>query len=120
MQRNPPSICVPGKAHYDSEALKLRNGFALRKTGVGTTKEVPRNAIIMLITAITYLIIQGPSFQHDKDNAEIVDKKAASQERYWALAGFILACILFVGYSVYQVCSSNALQEQERRMEESR
>eukprot|EP01138_Halocafeteria_seosinensis_P005145 gb/GECG01005260.1/.p1 GENE.gb/GECG01005260.1/~~gb/GECG01005260.1/.p1 ORF type:complete len:572 (+),score=71.43 gb/GECG01005260.1/:1-1716(+) len=109
-----------GKAQYDREALKLRNGCSLRKTGVGTTKEVPRNAIIMLGTAITYLIIQGPAFKHDKDNAKTIHHDAAHQEKYWALAGFIIACILFIAYSIYQVFSSAALEQQERRMAQSR
>lgn len=104
---------VTGRAIYGRRAgkSKLENGASLTETGVRPTKEIPANAKIMLLTAIAYVIIQGPAFFYDGTAG------AARKESGWALAGFIVSIIAFLGYSAYQVLSASALEQQEAKLD---
>lgn len=50
------------QAMYSQKPSKLTKGYSFSKTGVECTPEIPRNAKIMMATALVYLVIQGPSF----------------------------------------------------------
>ena len=121
----PPGGCIPlsralcttdasGKmqAAYRRKASKrlTHNSWSLSKTGVQPDMSVIRpNALIMMATALAYLVIQGPSFAFQND------KNVAKEEHGWALAGLILSSVSFVMYSLYQVFSQSALDEQRAR-----
>eukprot|EP00123_Amoebidium_parasiticum_P001141 comp12181_c0_seq1/m.6937 comp12181_c0_seq1/g.6937 ORF comp12181_c0_seq1/g.6937 comp12181_c0_seq1/m.6937 type:complete len:583 (-) comp12181_c0_seq1:478-2226(-) len=77
-------------------------------TGVEPKPLVRTTALIMIVTAASYLLIQGPAFfspAHgikEKETEEIT-KHSAELQRYWALAGLIVCTLFFIAYLVYQV-----------------
>jgi len=85
----------------------------LWRTGTNVKAGLRVSAIIMIITSVSYLLIQGPAFKYagrtdngsgsesDSDSSEV------KREHYWALAGFILSVLMFIGYLVYQVVTAN-------------
>eukprot|EP00299_Pterocystis_sp_00344_P016487 c8273_g2_i1.p1 GENE.c8273_g2_i1~~c8273_g2_i1.p1 ORF type:complete len:462 (+),score=97.44 c8273_g2_i1:940-2325(+) len=78
------------------QKLNPPNHFSLLGTGVSTRPDVKKNARLMLLTTISYVVIQGPAFYylgHDH-SAHTVSK----HEKNWALAGFILSFTFFVLY----------------------
>eukprot|EP00055_Hartaetosiga_balthica_P012903 m.64162 g.64162 ORF g.64162 m.64162 type:complete len:567 (+) comp8104_c0_seq4:25-1725(+) len=83
-----------------------RTGFsALRKTGVSLGSEIRVTAKIMFATSIVYFVIQGPAFFYDKSDNAI--KSQSSHEKDWAIAGFALTLLAFIGYLIYQVKFAN-------------
>eukprot|EP00051_Salpingoeca_urceolata_P022048 m.352557 g.352557 ORF g.352557 m.352557 type:complete len:639 (-) comp19903_c6_seq3:847-2763(-) len=78
---------------------KLKAQFI--NTGVTPNKKVTLTGKIMLATALTYLIIQGPAFAEHKKHAQATT--AAHYEHYYALIGMISCFLLFAGYLYYQV-----------------
>jgi len=66
----------------------------------------------MLLTTVSYIIIQGPSFKFQTYHN---DKEEASKEGIYALVGFVLCIIFFVSYSVWQVFSSDGQRVQAEK-----
>lgn len=104
---------VNGQAKYKGKP-KLTNGWGLYNTGTQCTNEIPRNAKIMILTSLIYLFIQGPTFVY------LNSDDPAKHEHGWALIGLILAVLSFIGYSVYQVKSAAALEQQAERLQATR
>lgn len=71
--------------------------FSLFETGVHCDDIITKGGYIMLLTAISYLIIQGPAFFLTGDDAEV-----AAGEKNWAIAGFVFCLASFLGYLWYQ------------------
>ena len=87
--------------------------MSLTGTGVLPGPNVKIGGYIMLITAVSYLVIQGPALFYVGQSHEQV----AAAEHNWAVAGFILCTIMFVGYLAYQYYLSqagNEVTEQKR------
>ena len=104
---------VKGVLGYNKKP-KLTQGCSLTRTGTGASKDVSINGKIMLLTTIPFLIIQGPAFKY------FHDKNAGEEEKYFALAGFILSLLLFLGYSWFMVRSANALEQQKLKFKQLR
>lgn len=101
------------KAQYTARP-KLSNKWSLTQSGVQPNAGVSLNAKVMMVTALAYLIIQGPAFAVPaSDSAD----EAADKERTWALVGLIATALLFLAYSVWQVKSSSSEEQQAARME---
>lgn len=76
---------------------RLSSTDALFKTGVSLSKEANEGAKIMLISAMAYLIIQGPAF------TQLNNINAATNEKIYAIVGLVVCVILFCAYIVYQM-----------------
>ncbi|CAM9910190.1 unnamed protein product, partial [Laminaria digitata] len=81
---------------------KLTPGGTLKHdlfhTGVTGSPQVRKGGKLMMITSISYLIIQGPAFfMTDKTDAQV-----SKAESGFALTGLITCSLLFVGYLLYQ------------------
>jgi Ca2+/Na+ antiporter len=101
---------VKGKCAYKQKPEKLTKGMDPKRTGTQGDSSIPLNAKIMIMTSISYVVIQGPSFYfNSKDSSD-----AGPHERWWAFAGLVLSFLSFIAYSVYQVFSANALEQQEK------
>ncbi|CAM9673057.1 unnamed protein product [Scytosiphon promiscuus] len=90
----------------------------LFETGVTGSPQVRKGGKLMMITSVSYLIIQGPAFfLTDETDAEI-----SAAESWFALTGLITCTILFVGYLLYQWEMSRTDNDQvlEDYMEEVR
>jgi len=73
--------------------------YPLMSTGINVTGLVPKSGKMMIITALSYLIIQIPAVVLGCGFSDTVCH--AGGERYWALAAMILCIIGFVGYIWY-------------------
>lgn len=100
---------VNGKS-VDSQCAKFNCKRSWSQSGVSVDADVPQNAMIMLITAFTYVIVQGPAFSWAV--SPVPSPAQDHLESGFALAGFIMAAAAFVGYSVFQVL--NARQQSKR------
>jgi Ca2+/Na+ antiporter len=97
----------------------------LTRTGIQTSNVVNPAAYIMLGTSLTYLVVQGPAWaqrQYPSVDAATPDQVAtvAKAVRNFALAGFVLALLLFIAYSVYSVRSSMQEEAQANLIREAR
>eukprot|EP00042_Codosiga_hollandica_P030140 m.173729 g.173729 ORF g.173729 m.173729 type:complete len:609 (-) comp53275_c1_seq1:41-1867(-) len=74
-------------------------------TGVACTKKIKETSYIMIGTALTYILIQGPAFKyiHEYGEPSINDDDIAKHVKYFALVGFVMCLIFFIGYLWYQV-----------------
>ena len=68
--------------------------------------EIALNGMTMMLTALIYLVIQIPAYQSTGFQAEdaVVDMSVvAKEERLYAYIGFVLCCLAFIGYLVWNV-----------------
>lgn len=87
--------------------------MSLMGTGVLPGPNVKIGGYILLITAVSYLLIQGPAFFYAGEPQHVI----AESEHNWAVAGFITCMVMFVAYLGYQYYLSqvgNELTEQKR------
>lgn len=90
----------------------LTNKFSLTKTGTTVDDDTPTNAKVMILTSISYLIVQGVAFAYLKD-----PDSGKSVEKWFALVGFIVCFSLMAAYCTYQVISPKL---QEKKMTEAK
>lgn len=100
----------------DESWEKLKDGsMSLIHTGVSYSAQVPQNAKLMLITMVSYFVIQIPALFVDKlpvnssesKVQEVRDTKRESRfESTWALLGFVFCVIQFFGYLLHMWRSS--------------
>ncbi|CAM9123473.1 unnamed protein product [Discosporangium mesarthrocarpum] len=76
---------------------KLSKGGTIFSTGVTGSEQIRQGGYLMLITAFSYLIIQGPAFFLSGTDEEI-----SAGEAGFALTGLVVCALLFVGYLCYQ------------------
>uniref|UniRef100_A0A7S4F8L6 EF-hand domain-containing protein n=2 Tax=Chrysotila carterae TaxID=13221 RepID=A0A7S4F8L6_CHRCT len=68
-------------------------------TGVQPNKSIRENALIILITAIGYLIIQGPAFKYALTaTSASTTARVALDEHWWSLGGLIFSSLAFCWY----------------------
>ena len=60
----------------------------------------------MAITAVSYIIIQVPAFIYINEDGTDENGSLASDERDWAIAGFIVCTLLFFAYLALEVYSN--------------
>jgi Ca2+/Na+ antiporter len=85
--------------------------FSLFETGVFCSDIITKGGYIMLLTAISYIIIQGPALFLSGTDAEV-----AAGEKNWAIAGFIFCLVSFFGYLWYQWELSREGKDKVREM----
>jgi len=102
-------------AHYRGRP-KLTRGFSWFGTGITPKPTIAKNGLIMIITAIGYVIIQGAAFGAGCDKKTDATCKG-EHEHTWALAALIICILAFVGYMIYNVLHAND-EDAEDRVEE--
>lgn len=102
-------LAEDGKSALYKQKPRLTKGWSATRTGVQATSDVTANAWIMLATAVSYLVIQGPAWANNMTAA-----------RGAALAAFLLSSALFIGYCGYQLLSSRSQEMQKARQLEVR
>eukprot|EP00043_Microstomoeca_roanoka_P015030 m.149825 g.149825 ORF g.149825 m.149825 type:complete len:613 (-) comp16163_c6_seq1:309-2147(-) len=83
---------------------------SLFKTGVAIGGEIRVTAKIMILTSLTYLIIQGPAFFYERPHSTPTAAQTQHQSKHehdWAIAGFAASMVAFIGYLIYQVRYAN-------------
>jgi len=91
---------------------KTYTKFSWTKTGVSVFNDVSMIARLMIVTLLPYTAIQLSYII-----LRFQQVKLATAERWWALGSFIICCLLFVGYSVYQVLD---VTMQQRRLDKAK
>jgi len=104
------SISPDGSFSY-TKKIKLdpATSWSLTKTGVQSGGDIKCGGGLMVLTAVSYLIIQirATMVRADNDASQI-----ASDEHVFALIGLITCCVFFVVYLVYQWMSSERQSSQ--------
>ena len=101
-----------GKANY-ARKPKLGANRGPTECGVSPGPQVKSGANIMVLTLVSYVIIQGPAFFMGGDSRAEV----AANEKSWALLGLVTTLGGFVSYLYYQVSSSHAQDVQKKKQE---
>ncbi|CAM9392982.1 unnamed protein product [Sphacelaria rigidula] len=115
-------LAVYKRPHGAVGWTKLTPGLGLKDTllhtGVTGSPQIRKGGVLMIITAISYFIIQGPAFFLSGET----DAEVSAGESGFALAGLIMCSVLFVGYLWYQWRLSQTDNDQvlEDYMEEVR
>ena len=71
----------------------------LEATGVSPGPSIKSNALVMVVTSLVYLVIQGPAQAYAMEPAtDEVDAAVSHAERWWSLGGLLLCLLNFAGY----------------------
>ena len=93
-------------------APKLTPGLSwadtLLRTGIQTPASINGAAKIMLISCVSYVVIQGPAFAF----AGRGESEQARDESPWALAGLLTSAAAFAAFSSYCVYAAGAVERQ--------
>lgn len=104
-----------GKPAYSKEQ-KLTLGLGWRHdylhTGVQVAKDVPVNAKLLMLSALTYLLINSPAWAVPSGNS--------GAAKGCAIAGLVLSVLAFLAYCFYQVYSASAEAAQQARVQAAR
>ncbi|XP_003386706.1 PREDICTED: uncharacterized protein LOC100632705 [Amphimedon queenslandica] len=99
-------VDIINKQGVDNKCSKLEVS-SLWKSGVSVTPDVTYSSIIMIITALPYLIIQGADWVYGAHKPQTIDN-VPSYIKYSAIATSVICFIFFVCYLVYLVVFSAA------------
>uniref|UniRef100_A0A7S2FKF6 EF-hand domain-containing protein n=1 Tax=Octactis speculum TaxID=3111310 RepID=A0A7S2FKF6_9STRA len=95
-----------GRVNIDSNGVPQYNKAGRKMdgkvVGVGNDTSVRIGGSIMMITSVSYLLLQVPALFMENDSIEEV----AEGEKMFAALGFFLCVFLFVGYIIYQYLQS--------------
>ncbi|KYQ90435.1 hypothetical protein DLAC_09057 [Tieghemostelium lacteum] len=86
---------------------KLTHKYSVTKTGTTVDEDTQLNAKIMMVSAISYFIIQGVAFAYLKS-----PEAGQHVEKWFALVGMIVCIGVMAAYCTYQVISPK-LQEKK-------
>jgi hypothetical protein len=92
-----------GDARYKSPKLTNPNEYNLFGHGVTVTESTARGSVIMLLSAIPFLVLQIPAMFY----VDMTVAKQAMGESTWSLLGFILCLFIFCAYLWYQYKTAN-------------
>jgi hypothetical protein len=91
---------------------KLTPGRGLRQSGVSTEKAVSVSCRLMILTCLSYVVIQGPAMQNVKLDTSTVNQPPENfHEKTVSLVAMILCLLLFVAVCVYQVYAGGEEQQ---------
>lgn len=95
-------ISDEGKCNYKFPKLNPPDRFSLFNTGVIVTPQSKTAAIMMICTAISYVIVESAALQY-RDSTNL-----ASDEKSYVIAAFAVAILLFVAYLAYSYFDSQS------------
>lgn len=101
-----------GKAVYKTPKLTPPDSLSLTETGVALSPAVNNGAYVMILTAVSYLILQVPGMMY-LNNTPV---EQAAGEKHWAQLGAVLCLTFFVGYlyQQYKICQDDITQKRIR------
>lgn len=127
------SLDEHGVGAYRRKDKLVAPRWSLLRTGINVKPGLRVSALIMIVTALSYLLIQGPAFSYARraandDNGTSAsstssnssnengndDSSEVRREHWWALAGLLVSVAMFVGYLVYQVVTANRESNKDR------
>eukprot|EP00922_Rhytidocystis_sp_ex-Travisia-forbesii_P021938 GHVS01032140.1.p1 GENE.GHVS01032140.1~~GHVS01032140.1.p1 ORF type:complete len:357 (+),score=34.76 GHVS01032140.1:43-1113(+) len=90
------------RLNYKKPKLTPAGHYSLFGTGVAGSRYVANGGRVMLLSALAYLVIQGPAFLVRGQRVS----QQASFEKWFALAGMVICAVGFICYLIYQVHQS--------------
>jgi len=116
------SLDANGEGFYKKKEKLVDPKWSLFRTGTNVKPGLRFSAIVMIITSVSYLLIQGPAFKYafrksgngSGSDSNSVTSSEIESEHWFALAGFISSLILFIGYLVYQVVTANSESKKDK------
>jgi len=116
------SLDSDGTGYYKKKEKLVAPKWSLLHTGTNVKPGLRYSAFMMIITSISYLLIQGPAFKYsgrtneesDSSESDTVTSSEVQSEHWWALAGFISSLVLFIVYLVYQVKTANSESKKDK------
>ncbi|EGD77605.1 hypothetical protein PTSG_08701 [Salpingoeca rosetta] len=105
-----PILGAPHGHRGKFQKLTITGRRGLLHTGVSIAGSIRTSAKIMIVTSLSYLIIQGPAFFYERTHHKPTPGETHHQSRHerdWAIAGFAVTMVAFVGYLIYQVKFAN-------------
>jgi len=100
-----------GKCAY-SKRPKLSDG-GLFSSGVEISSGVKQNAVVMLITSCSFLVIQIPALNVDTNSSTAPIGPESRSEHTYALIGLILCVVEFIAYCALQYKNNKSGQDSE-------
>jgi Ca2+/Na+ antiporter len=91
------------------KTLTSSHKFSVTKTGVTCEDDIKSNSRIMVLTSLTYWVIQGIAFKHYAANAD--DNTSQREESPFELAALIMTAVSFAAYSMYMVFNTKMQQK---------
>jgi len=92
------SVQEDGNLRYRMQPKLLEGKEWAMSSAVDCSKDITKGGWLMMITSISYLVIQIPALQFEGDS----DEEIGAGEKNYALAGLILCIVFFFGYLLYQ------------------
>jgi len=113
------SLDENGVGFYKKKEKLVAPKWSLLRTGTNVKPGLRKSAVIMIITSVSYLLIQGPAFRFskrggDESSSNSVTSSEVQSEHWWALAGFICSLVMFIFYLIYQVKSANSESNKDK------
>jgi len=96
---------------------KKRTSWNPSKVGITVDEDTPINSRIMIITSLSYWIVQGVAFAYVHDPSGSTAKKV---EKPLATAGFAVCVVLLICYCVYQIFVPKLAQRRIDKRNEQR
>jgi len=104
-----------GAGYYKKKEKLVAPKWHPFRTGTNVKPGLRRNALMMIFTSVSYLLVQGPAFKFSRrPESESVTSSERNYEHWWALAGFISSLVLFIVYLVYQVRTANSESQKDK------
>jgi len=116
------SLDENGVGMYKKKEKLVKPKWHPLRTGTNVKDGLRYSALMMLLTSLSYLLIQGPAFKYSHRGGEegngtessSVTSSEIEAEHWWALAGFISSLVLFIVYLVYQVKMANSESQKDK------
>ncbi len=102
-----------GLPNYKNPKLPSHGYFHFTQTGVSISQATNNGGLLMLVTCISYIIIQFSNFLYGT-------KYLAEGEHPWAGTGCIVCFLFFCGYLYYQYVISESDEVTNKRLEKTR
>lgn len=103
-----------GNARYKAPKLTSPDNQGLFTTGVAVSDLVHTQSYFVLVTSLSYLILQIPGLVYLNDD----DEQISANEYPFAMAGLIICFILFCGYLYYQFIVSQEPESMQSKLRE--
>jgi len=117
------SLDENGQGLYKKKEKLIDPKWSLFRTGTNVKPGLKYSAYAMIITSISYLLIQGPAFRYafrkgeegsSESESESIASSEIEAEHWFALAGFLSSFIMFIGYLAYQVFTANSESKKDK------
>jgi Ca2+/Na+ antiporter len=103
---------VPMKEDGTADYSRSDEAEGLFSSAVTYGPSVGTNAKIMVLTSLSFLIIQIPAWFVDHSGVPLAEQ--AASENSWAGIGLVVSLVFFVGYIAYMYCTSDGSDLQKK------